>query len=66
MDQAGINNEQIIFGMTEGVRADSPQLSTRFDLEKITETPVVERKIMSLVLLNTHSAFIVHTSSFLL
>ncbi len=49
----GSRSEITIFGTTEGVRSDSPQLSTRLDLEKIDNTPVFSRKITSLPLLNS-------------
>src|SRR2546423_8047559 len=42
-----------IYGTTEGVRSDSPQTSTRLDLQKIDETPVFGRKLTNLPLLNS-------------
>jgi outer membrane receptor protein involved in Fe transport len=42
-----------VYGTAEGVQADSPQLGTRFDNEKLQETPVVGRKLTSLPLLNS-------------
>lgn len=42
-----------IFGTTEGVRSDSPQTGTRFDLKKIDETPIFGRKLTNLPLLNS-------------
>jgi outer membrane receptor protein involved in Fe transport len=45
--------EITVYGTTEGVRSDSPQLGTRFDTEKIQETPLLGRKITSLPLLNS-------------
>jgi outer membrane receptor for ferrienterochelin and colicin len=45
--------EITVFGTAEGVQADSPQLGTRFDNEKLQETPVVGRKLTSLPLLNS-------------
>ncbi|HEY2738237.1 MAG TPA: carboxypeptidase-like regulatory domain-containing protein, partial [Thermoanaerobaculia bacterium] len=50
---AQINAEITVFGTTEGVRSDSPQLGTRFDTEKLQETPVLGRKLTSLPLLNS-------------
>lgn len=35
------------------MRSDSPQLGTRFDTEKLQETPVLGRKLTSLPLLNS-------------
>jgi hypothetical protein len=40
-------------GTAEGVRTDSPQLATRFDNEKIQETPLLGRKLTALPLLNS-------------
>jgi outer membrane receptor protein involved in Fe transport len=45
--------EITVYGTTEGVRSDSPQLGTRFDTEKLQETPVLGRKLTSLPLLNS-------------
>lgn len=42
-----------VIGTVEGVRSDAPQLGTRFDLQKIDNTPVLGRKITSLPLLNS-------------
>ena len=42
-----------VLGTTEGVRADSPQISTRLDLQKIDETPVLGQKITALPLLDS-------------
>ncbi|HEY7545684.1 MAG TPA: TonB-dependent receptor [Blastocatellia bacterium] len=49
----GSHSEVTVFGTTEGVRSDSPQLSTRLDLQKIDNTPIFGRKITSLPLLNS-------------
>jgi outer membrane receptor protein involved in Fe transport len=45
--------EITVYGTTEGVRSDSPQLGTRLDTEKLQETPVLGRKLTSLPLLNS-------------
>jgi carboxypeptidase family protein/TonB-dependent receptor-like protein len=45
--------EITVYGTAEGVQADSPQLGTRFDNEKIQETPLLGRKVTSLPLLNS-------------
>jgi len=50
---AGAHSEVMIFGTTEGIRSDSPQLGTRLDLQKIDDTPVFGRKITNLPLLNS-------------
>jgi hypothetical protein len=42
---AGVSAAVTVYGTTEGVRSDSPQLGTRLDLQKIDETPVFGRKI---------------------
>lgn len=48
------NNEIVqISGTTSGVRADSPQLSTRLDLQKIDNTPVFGRKVTNLAQLDS-------------
>ncbi|HMW01759.1 MAG TPA: carboxypeptidase-like regulatory domain-containing protein, partial [Acidobacteriota bacterium] len=49
----GENSVVTVSGTTEGVRADSPQLSTRLDLQKIDNTPILGRKVTSLVLLDS-------------
>jgi hypothetical protein len=43
--------EVVVFGTTEGVRAD-PQIGRRLDGEQIDETPILGRKATSLPLLN--------------
>ena len=40
-------------GTTEGVQSDSAQLSTRLDLQKIENTPVLNRRMTNLVELNS-------------
>jgi outer membrane receptor protein involved in Fe transport len=50
---AGGTSEVTIYGTTEGVQADTPQLGTRLDLQKIDNTPVFGRKITNLVQLNS-------------
>ncbi|MBX7220059.1 MAG: TonB-dependent receptor [Blastocatellia bacterium] len=42
-----------VYGTTDGVRSDSPQLGTRLDLQKIENTPVFGRKITNLFQLNS-------------
>jgi hypothetical protein len=53
LNPQGSHSEITVFGTTEGVRSDSPQLGTRLDLQKIDNTPVFGRKITSLPLLNS-------------
>ena len=53
LSPAGLGGEITVFGTTEGVRSDSPQTGTRFDLQKIDETPVFGRKLTNLPLLNS-------------
>lgn len=48
----GEASQVTVYGTTEGVRAD-PQLGTRFDSERIDETPILGRKITYLPLLNS-------------
>jgi hypothetical protein len=50
---SGGRSEITVYGTTEAVRSDSPQLDTRFDLQKIDETPVFGRKLTNLPLLNS-------------
>jgi outer membrane receptor protein involved in Fe transport len=50
---AGGTSEVTIYGTTGGVQADTAQLGTRLDLEKIDDTPVFGRKITNLVQLNS-------------
>lgn len=53
LNPQGSHSEVTVFGTTEGVRSDSPQLSTRLDLQKIDNTPIFGRKVTSLPLLNS-------------
>lgn len=53
LNPQGSHSEITVFGTTEGVRSDSPQLGARLDLQKIDNTPVFGRKITSLPLLNS-------------
>jgi hypothetical protein len=46
-------SEVTVYGTTEGLQTDTPQLGTRLDLEKIDNTPIQGRKITSLVELNS-------------
>jgi hypothetical protein len=49
---SGGNSEVIVYGTTQGVRADS-QIGRRMDSKAIDETPVLGRKVSSLPLLNS-------------
>ncbi len=42
-----------VYGTTEGVRADSPQIAMRMDAERIAETPILGGKVTSLPLLSS-------------
>ncbi|MEP7010307.1 MAG: TonB-dependent receptor [Acidobacteriota bacterium] len=42
-----------VYGTTEGVHADSPQIGTRMDAERIAETPILGGKVTALPLLNS-------------
>ncbi len=53
LNPAGVATGITIYGTAEGVRSDSPQTGTRFDLQKIDETPVFGRKLTNLPLLNS-------------
>jgi hypothetical protein len=53
LSPAGASSEITIYGTVEGVRSDSPQTGTRFDLQKIDETPIFGRKLTNLPLLNS-------------
>src|SRR5256714_1855281 len=50
---AGGASEVTVFGTTEGLQTDTPQLGTRLDLEKIDNTPILGRKVTNLVELNS-------------
>ncbi len=50
---AGSHSEIQVSGTPEGIRSDSSQLESRFDLRKIENTPVLGRKITSLPLLDS-------------
>src|SRR5205085_9118256 len=50
---AGGSSEVTVFGTTEGLQTDTPQLGTRLDLEKIDNTPILGRKVTNLVELNS-------------
>ena len=50
---AGASSEVTVFGTTEGVRSDSPDMGTRLDLQKIDDTPIFGRNITRLPLLNS-------------
>jgi hypothetical protein len=49
----GGKSEVIVSGTTEGIQADSSQLGTRLDLQKIDNTPIFGRKITNLVQLDS-------------
>jgi hypothetical protein len=49
----GSVSEITVRGTTEGVQSDTAQLSTRLDLPKIDNTPVLGRKLTNLVQLNS-------------
>src|SRR5262249_35436284 len=50
---AGVTEEIRVTGTADGVRADMPQLGTRFDTQKIEKTPLLGNKLTSLPLLNS-------------
>lgn len=49
----GGTSEVTVYGTTEGVRTDSPQISSRLDLTKIENTPILGRKLTNLPLLDS-------------
>jgi hypothetical protein len=49
----GSHSEITVRGTTEGVQSDTAQLSTRLDLPKIDNTPVLGRKLTNLLQLNS-------------
>jgi hypothetical protein len=49
----GSRSEITVRGTTEGVQSDTAQLSTRLDLPKIDNTPILGRKLTNLVQLNS-------------
>ena len=49
----GTQNVVNVSGTTDSVQTDSAQLSTRLDLQKIDNTPIVGRKLTNLVQLNS-------------
>jgi outer membrane receptor protein involved in Fe transport len=51
--QPTVNSTVTVFGTTEGVRSDSPELGSRLDANTIAQTPVLGRKLTSLPLLNS-------------
>jgi hypothetical protein len=46
-------SEVTVLGTTDAVQSDSSQLATRFDLQKIDDTPVLNRRMTNLVQLNS-------------
>ncbi len=50
---AGVTEEIRVTGTVDGVRADAPQLGTRFESKKIENTPLLGNKLTSLPLLNS-------------
>jgi hypothetical protein len=53
LSPAGVSTRITVSGTTEGVRADSPQLGTRFDSRKIDNSPLRGRKLTNLPLVNS-------------
>lgn len=53
LSPAGVTTRITVSGTTQGVRADSPQLGTRLDAQKIDNTPLIGRKLTNLPLLNS-------------
>jgi outer membrane receptor protein involved in Fe transport len=49
----GVSGSVIVYGTTEGVRSDSPEISTRLDERAIRTIPVFGRKLTTLPLLNS-------------
>ena len=49
---SGVNSEVVVFGTTQGVRADSP-IGRRLDAETIDEIPILGRKVSTLPLFNS-------------
>jgi outer membrane receptor protein involved in Fe transport len=49
----GVSGSVTVYGTTEGVRSDSPEISTRLDERAIRTIPVFGRKVTSLPLLNS-------------
>lgn len=52
LSAGSVKTEVLVFGTTEGVRADS-QIGRRFDSSTISETPVLGRKVTTLPLFNS-------------
>ena len=50
---SGANTQVNVYGTTDTVQVESSQVSTRLSQEKIQDTPVIERKITTLPLLNS-------------
>ena len=53
LDVSGANTEIKVYGTTETLPTESNQVSTRFGLQKIEDTPVLNNKVTSLPLLNS-------------
>src|SRR5580704_1782684 len=53
MAVTGTKAQIVVFGTTTGVNTDSNQVSDRFDLTKIENTPVLSDKLSSVVLLDS-------------
>ncbi len=51
---SGANTQVNVYGTTATVPVESNQVDTRLSQEKIEDTPVLERKITTLPLLNTN------------
>ncbi len=50
---SGANTQVNVYGTTDTVQVESNQVSTRLSQEKIEDTPIIERKITTLPLLNS-------------
>jgi outer membrane receptor protein involved in Fe transport len=53
LNAQAVSEAVTVYGTTEGVRADSPELSTRLDQKAMQYIPVFGRKLTSLPLLNS-------------
>jgi outer membrane receptor protein involved in Fe transport len=53
LNAQAVSENVTVLGTTEGIRADSPELSTRLDQKAIQYIPVFGRKLTSLPLLNS-------------
>ena len=53
LEAQAVEDAITVFGTTEGVHADSPQIGLRMDAERIAETPILGGKVTSLPLLSS-------------